>query len=225
MPEPLTVPSLTEALAESLRRSILSGELLGGSAVTEKDVAQRYDVARPTARAAIERLLTTGLLHRTRHKSARVPALTATDIRDVYFARTCLESAAAYELSTGDGAPPGAQVAIKDLRHAANDEDIAIVEADLRFHTLLVDAVGSVRLTRMHVALMGEMQLSMAQVRAHKLLEPDVIAADHQRIIDAVTNRDPGKATSAVVDHLERACAVLTRHLGAGMGPSDTQSR
>lgn len=61
---PMNVHSLIDALSESLRERILTEDLRGGTQLTEGQVARAYQVARPTARAAIERLLHQGLLRR-----------------------------------------------------------------------------------------------------------------------------------------------------------------
>ena len=52
----LRVVSVVDAIADNLRDGILAGELMPGTALTESDVAGRYDVARPTAKAALEKV-------------------------------------------------------------------------------------------------------------------------------------------------------------------------
>ena len=49
----LRVVSVVDAIADNLRDGILAGELMPGTALTESDVAGRYDVARPTDKAAL----------------------------------------------------------------------------------------------------------------------------------------------------------------------------
>ena len=49
----VTVQSVVDAIADDLRTSVLTGELQPGDALTEAEVAARYDVARATAKAAI----------------------------------------------------------------------------------------------------------------------------------------------------------------------------
>jgi DNA-binding GntR family transcriptional regulator len=208
----LAVQSLADALAESLRDRILSGEIPGGTSMSENVVAQEYDVARPTAKGAIERLVAVGLLTRSPHKSARVPELGAEDIADVYVARAYLESMAARTLATRGDIPPEAELAIDRMREADLASVSGLVEPDIAFHCSLVDAVGSRRVTQMHRAIMGEVQLSMAQVQAHRLLDRDVIVADHSQILDQIRSGAPVAAADAVRQHLDRACGVLLRH-------------
>ena len=49
----LTVPSLVDALTAAIRERILTGQLTGGTPLTEKEISTFYDVARPTAKAAL----------------------------------------------------------------------------------------------------------------------------------------------------------------------------
>jgi hypothetical protein len=44
-------------------------------------------MARPTAKAALERLVYEGILRRATNKTARVPLMDADDIRDLYYSR------------------------------------------------------------------------------------------------------------------------------------------
>ncbi len=68
----IVVTSLVDAVVEDLRTLVVTGELAPGTPLTELDVATRYDVARASARAAIERLTSDNVLVRANHKTARV---------------------------------------------------------------------------------------------------------------------------------------------------------
>jgi DNA-binding GntR family transcriptional regulator len=219
MARSLAVTSLVDALADSLRESVLT-ELTPGAVVGETTVARKYEVARPTAKAAIERLVQEGLLHRDAHRSARVPVLNAEDVADLYFSRTCIESAVMRRLAATSAAPEAAEQTIRDLCDAAAQGPLpALVEPDIRFHRILVDALGSPRLSRMHAGIMAEMRLCMIQVQANRLLDPKTIAAEHTAILEAITDGDTERASAALIDHLDRACKVLIDYLNAGHKP------
>jgi DNA-binding GntR family transcriptional regulator len=209
----LAVHSLVDALADALRERVLT-ELPAGAPVGESDVARTYGVARPTAKAAIERLAQEGLLRRDAHRSARVPVLNAEDVADLYFSRSCLESEAMRRLATTATVPDGARRAVQELADVAADATLpALVEPDIRFHRALVDALGSPRISRIHASIMGEMRLCMTQVQAHHLLDPSVIVAEHTDILDAITHGDVARAPAALAAHLNRACRALVNHL------------
>jgi DNA-binding GntR family transcriptional regulator len=210
----LAVSSLVDALVDSLRERILSGEIGAGAALTEMEVAKDYDVARPTARTAIERLVAAGLMQRGPHKSARVPVLTVAEIHDMYFARGCVEAEALRRLAATRTVPDSARSAVAELAAVTDLTSLpALVEPDIRFHRELVDALASPRLSRLHSSLMGEMRLCMAQLRAHRPLRAEKIVAEHELILDRIAAGDPAGAVAAGLAHLDRACAQLTRHL------------
>lgn len=91
----LAVTRVPDAVFDAARESILSQREAPESAVTEQAIADRFGVARPTAKVALERLVADGLLRRTAHKTARVPELTRDDIVDLYANRAIVEEAAA----------------------------------------------------------------------------------------------------------------------------------
>jgi DNA-binding GntR family transcriptional regulator len=210
----LTVRSVIDALEASLRDQILNQEIPVGAAIRETEVARAFDVARPTAKAAIERLLAAGLLTRDVHRSARVLTLSADDASDLYLARTVLEAGIVRRLAVGRTLPQEATATIeimKDLDDNAPPKQY--VAPDIEFHAALTAQVGSRRVSQMHAALMQQMQLCMAQVQAHHLLSPTVIVAEHERIAAAITEGAAETAARELETHLERARSVLVEFL------------
>ncbi|MDW6065317.1 MAG: GntR family transcriptional regulator [Streptomyces sp.] len=212
----LKATSLIDALVVELREQILDGRIAGGTALTETEVAKQYEVARPTAKAAIERLTAEGLLRRDAHKSARVPVFDADDIADLYFTRACVERQVMRELARRRSVPSAATSAQVEIRKLAEADDstIAAVEPDVRFHRSLVDELGSPRLSRLHASVMAEMRLCMAQVQTYKLLRIAEIADEHQDILDAIADGDAERADQALAVHLNRACEQLRARIG-----------
>ena len=67
-----TIP-LYEQIARPIEAAIVSGELPAGAMIEDEvSMAQRLDVARPTARRALQELVTKGLLSRRRGVGTRV---------------------------------------------------------------------------------------------------------------------------------------------------------
>ena len=96
----LSVPSLVDVLHAAIRDRILKGDIEPGASVTEMSIATQYSVARPTAKAAMERLVVDGLLRRSTNKTARVPLLDTEDVRDLYFSRELIERSVVERLAT-----------------------------------------------------------------------------------------------------------------------------
>ncbi len=222
----LAVTRVPDAVYEALRESILSQREAPGSAVTEQAIADRFGVARPTAKVALERLVADGLLRREAHKTARVPELTRDDIVDLYANRAIVEEAALRTLAA-DGVVPIAAIAAQRMladaaarsSSAAHDRLTATTSStldgaesrsdsarsDIAFHRALVEAQHSPRLARLHALLMGEIELCTGQVQAHRLLALDDVVAQHQGILDAVAAGDPDLAGQLTRAHIEVA--------------------
>jgi DNA-binding GntR family transcriptional regulator len=202
--EPASV--LPEAIYEQLRASIIDQTHAPGSSITESAVALRFGVARPTAKMAIERLVSEGMLRRELHQSARVPRLTGADIADLYDNRAVVESAAVAKLSA---VPADAMAAHRAL--LASNGDFA--HHDIAFHRALVAGQPSPRLARMHDLLMGEIELCIGQVQAAHLLTTAEIGSQHQGILDAITAGDDTRAAQLTREHIAGSRDLLLAHV------------
>jgi DNA-binding GntR family transcriptional regulator len=211
MADALQTQSLVDALRDAIQRSILQGEYPAGSQLTEQSVAERYSVARPTAKAAMEQLVRIGMLRRSRHKTTHVPLLGVGDIRDLYFSRGIVERAVVTALAASGKETTEASRAVSRLTVGGDVSDI--VGADIEFHRALVRSLDSPRVTRLHDAIIGEAHLCMAQVQVLHLLRPDEIANEHRGIIEAIEAKDPAKASELLDRHLTRACDQLVGFL------------
>lgn len=211
----LKTSSLVDALCESLRERIVEGKVSPADRLTENGVARQYQLSRPTAKAALERLVHQGMLRRGVNKTARVPLLSSDEIRDIYFSRTCLEGQVMAELARTGNVPADAEEALRQFRAAVRSKEpiSRLVELDVLFHRRLVAAVGSPRLVRMHEAVIGEAHLCMAQVQIHHLLNPTLIAREHAQILQAIRERDPKRASERLTEHLSNARDPLAHYV------------
>jgi DNA-binding GntR family transcriptional regulator len=210
----IEVVGVVDAVTAQLRARILSGDIRSGAPLTEAAVSLAYGVARPSAKAAIEQLVASGLLVRTAHRSARVAAIDPDTVRDVYRTRTRLESAALRELAQTRVVPEAARAANDELLAMPHGPDPATVDPDLRFHTALIDALGSERTSRMYRTVLDEVRLCMAQVQGRRLLDAAEIADQHAAMLDAVADGDGDLAAALLSVHLSSAEERLVDALG-----------
>lgn len=209
----LTTASVTDALYDALRTRIINGDIAQGEKLTEVRVATEYEVARPTAKACLERLLVIGLLKRTAHKTAVVPTLCETDIRDLFLTRTLVETSAVGLLAADAPAPAGLRRTQDAMELATRAGAFADqVTADIEFHSLVVSETGSERLTRMHQLILGEVQMTMGLWSAHKSAPGTSVAAEHAAVILAIDAGDGELAARRMREHLDNAEArIITR--------------
>jgi DNA-binding GntR family transcriptional regulator len=206
--------SAVDALVKELRRQILAGELPPGTVLPEIELAQRFHVARPTVRSAVQELVDRGVLRREAGRSARVPVLGEDDVRDVYFARAAIELRAIEFTTTAQDLEallePVAEALAGMEEVPADAAWSEMAEADLAFHSALVRATGSERLVRMFEDVLEEVRLCLVQLEA-RYPQRDELVAEHRGILEAIRAGDPDVARRQMLSHLDSAVRDLTR--------------
>lgn len=201
----LRVTSTTDALVAELRERILGGELRPGEPIPEIALAEKYRVARPTVRAALQSLVARGLLVRDHGRSARVPVLTVDDVDDLFFMREPLELHVVTTLARRGLPAADAERLLAGLASMRPDASWADrVEAHTDFHVGLVDAVGSPRLSRAYAGVHEEMQLCLAQLQS-TYPGPTALLDLHRQLLDAIRTGDPEQARQEMIDHMKGA--------------------
>jgi DNA-binding GntR family transcriptional regulator len=215
--------SLVDTLHAAVQRDIFDGRIGPDTVLTENYLAAAFNVARPTAKAALDRLTQEGLLRRSFNRSARVPLLDADDVRDLYSSRAVIERDIVRRLAADGTVPVRTRRAHDAFQRAIETGDIeGIVVPDIELHLSMVEAVESPRRQRMYSIIIGEVQLCMAQIQARSLLSPATIGAEHETILRAIEAGDPDQAAAALDAHLDLACQGLLTSLAerkaAGQG-------
>lgn len=197
---PLQTVSAVDALAEELRDLVLDGALEPGSRLGEEEWASRYHVGRQTLRAAAQVLCEQGLLVKVRNRGFFVRRFDARDIADLFWVRRLIELEAVRVIVAAGEVPPEAKEAVRDM--TALDDDApwrAVVDADLRFHSALVEACRSPRLTRAYEVVKFEVVLSMVARPQYSRTEH---AAEHQELLQLLRAGDRQAPEEAFVEHL-----------------------
>ena len=94
--EQLARVSTVDALVAALRSRILEGELAAGERLPERELTERYGVARHSVRAALRSLAAEGLVAIEPHRGASVASLDARGVRSLFELRAALELEAAH---------------------------------------------------------------------------------------------------------------------------------
>ncbi|MER5622864.1 GntR family transcriptional regulator [Streptosporangium sp. NPDC002544] len=198
---PLHPVSAVGALADALRRRVLSGEIDPGTTLPEQELSALYGVARPTVREALAVLVHEGLLRRERHRSAQVAEVTVADLDDLMFVRRPLEELTATALAGRRVGEADAALA----RMAALPADAPwsdMVAEHMALHQALVVAVGSPRLERLYGMLAVETRLGLVRLRA-VYSDRHVLVAEHRNLLDAIGSGPAEAAREAVAAHLD----------------------
>ena len=159
------------------------------------------------------------LLQRSAHKTARVVRLSPDDARDIYLSREVVEAEVLRRLARKRLAPERARKANAEIAMLVDASPGEIVEPDMRFHTALIDAIGSPRLSRTYGSLASEVVFCMSQVQGASLLPTELIAAEHERILELIEAGDEDGAAALLAIHIGRARERLAERLGGVAGP------
>lgn len=214
--------SLVSLAANEIRRLIVSGELGPGDKLNEPPLAERLGISRPPLREALRVLESERLLEQTPRRGYRVVSMTDADVEEIYSLRRALEMFALDLLLARQD--PAAFDALDPImaamRAAAKRGDSAgVVQANVLFHTGIVEAAGHGRLTDAYRTLMLQMQLSMAaNVRSEARTKGDLGKGcdRHAALLECLRTGDADRIRREFAEHGERD--YLDRNAVAGNG-------
>jgi DNA-binding GntR family transcriptional regulator len=214
--EPLQLQSTSAMIADRLRSKILEGTFPPDAQLGEVELARQLQVSRGPIREAMQRLIQEGLLRAERNRGVFVVQLSRDDVRDVYLARGAIERSAGAIVTKR--APEEALHELQLIvdRLAASTGDWAeVVAEDLSFHQALVEAAGSVRLSRMFRTLIAETRLCLIRLEPFYVGKTE-LAAEHQAILDAVRSGNTRAADRLLRLHMDTSAARLSVPDAAG---------
>ena len=207
----LTAPinrTLSDHIAERLREAILNKQLEPGARVVERDLAEAMQTSRGPVRDALRILENEGLVVRSAHRGTIVAQLNnVADIEEIYSVREALELL-------------GMKYTIKNASDEQIDELASIVnrmaevakrnyiqeeatDLDLSFHRALMHMSGHKRAIALWEELSSQTRLLLL---THRLKHPldlrEVGVESHQRVVDALRDRDRPRALDEMHKHL-----------------------
>jgi DNA-binding GntR family transcriptional regulator len=208
--------TLTTQVAEQLRDWIRDGTLPAGSQLNETDLAERLGVSRGPLREGLQRLIQEGLLNSQPHRGVFVPVISDEDLVDIYFAREVIEAAAVRRIM-GTARPadlrPNLEQTVGEMALAvAGDDWPKVAQLDVRFHTQMVAAAGSPRLSRMFSAVITETQLCLSMLAGVEPARQDLLPEHHQ-LAQLVMGDDVDLALQTVAVHFSDAVNSLRKRL------------
>jgi DNA-binding GntR family transcriptional regulator len=193
--------ALYEEVAELLRQRIFARELEPGSWIDELRIAEALGISRTPLREALKVLAAEGLVTMKVRRGAYVTEVNEKDLRDVYHLLALLESDAARVVAQNASAEQIAQISAlhQALEKAAHDRD-RFFEINEAFHRLLLDLAGN----RWRDQMVADLRKVMKLNRHSSLFKEGRIEqslAEHQAIVQALTERLPEQAAARMQAH------------------------
>lgn len=205
--KPLGLGPLYEQVYDAVKNLILTGGLRPGEAISEVKLAERLNVSRTPVREAVRRLVAESLMETPGRGMLRVYAPTIRDIAEVYYARACLEAAAAgLAASFADDAVIDRLEQLTDkLRGAAADGNLQeATEANSEFHATLVSASRNKRM----IDILNGLNPAIVRYRRLSLMFPNHLQrsiAEHTEIVRLLREGTPDQVEDYLRAHVLRA--------------------
>ena len=196
--------TLWQRVYEHLRTEILEGRLEPGAELTEVALAEQLGVSRGPLREAIGRLAAEGLVTVSPRRGAVVRSLSKEEFLELYQVREALERMAvklAVSRLTAEQFEALAALTEEMATHAAGNDVEAFFEANLSFHTRLLDAAGNEKLQELYRQLLD--QLGRYRRRSLTLrgnLQRSV--SEHKAILRAARRGDAERAAQLMAEHI-----------------------
>lgn len=207
--------TLGSVITAQIRDRILDGTYPPGTQMNEVDLATRFATSRGPVREALQRLVQDGLLLSAPHKGITVRAMTAEDLDDLYFARSALERAAILRL-TEHGAPAKLLATLEQdiARMSMAIEQhrwVDVSAADLSFHSHIIDAAGSERLSAMYATLADQTRLGLNIMLGTYKGRTDLVD-EHAELLRLLGAGDRPTLMTALDKHFGDAIYTLHHH-------------
>jgi DNA-binding GntR family transcriptional regulator len=200
-----------EHAVESLRRTLIAGELKPGERVRQEEIAARLGLSLAPVREALAVLEQEGQLTYQPRRGYFVTELDLDDLREIYDLRRLVEGRAARGALPllDEDAHERIALAARDCADAVDRGDVtAELEANRRFHFAVLDAPGQAHTMRVVRLLWDSTETYRALYYNDPADRKDSLAA-HERIVAAVKAVDADRLVAELDAHREAALRRL----------------
>ncbi|PNU20411.1 GntR family transcriptional regulator [Geothermobacter hydrogeniphilus] len=215
--------TLREKILETIRESILKGNLKPGEKVAEPELAERFGISRTPIREAFRQLESEGYLTVIPRKGAVVTELSERDVSEFYAIKSILEGYAA-RLAARNLSPRDIdklEQINKRLEQLAEEGDVkSFYRVHNEFHDLFIKASGNEKLAE----LIEQVGMKFNRLRMASLSLPgrmEISVAEHRKIIAAFKEKDGESADNLVSRTAALGGKVLIQSMGGAHAHKD----
>jgi DNA-binding GntR family transcriptional regulator len=216
--------SVNAQVLDALRAAVITGELQPGTLHSVQTLATQLGVSRTPVREALIKLSQQGMVRFERNRGVRVLQTSLHDLEEVFALRLLLEV-------------PATRLACRQIdeagrrelrrlhqameRAARSGNEYRMWEHDRRFHLVLLQASGNLRLAT-YVDGLRDMVLRRGVSTVSRSRSLDDIVAEHREVLDRIESCDAAGAAEAMRAHLLRTAELLiAQEAGAPPGSVD----
>jgi DNA-binding GntR family transcriptional regulator len=208
--------SISQKVAETLRKAIFRGDLKLGERLVEANVAKSLNVSITPVRQAFTQLAAEGLIQVVPYKGTNVIQITETFIDEAYSIRLKLELMAA-ELALPRMTPDDCSLlenyAKQMDRLAWEGSTEPFAEIDIRFHGLFYERAGQGLLLEIWKMIQSRIQLLQSYGRLyHRPEKLGEVEGRHMEIVRAVREGDLPQLIRIMEAHIQRGKTMMMEH-------------
>jgi DNA-binding GntR family transcriptional regulator len=194
---------LREQVKELLLERILDGTYAPGDRLVETRIAQELGTSQAPVREALRELELLRFVESKPYVGARVREVSEKELAEIYPVRAAIEEVAARAATAHlDGNVAGLAAELDAMHQAADEGDLhGQVEADVRFHRLIVEASGNRTLLEVWSSLRVEARTVITVLATG--VDRHELAEMHRPILEALARRNPEEAGRVVREHVE----------------------
>ncbi|WP_202396219.1 GntR family transcriptional regulator [Stappia sediminis] len=189
---------------QDLRREIISMRLTPGTAILEKNLAQRYGVSRTPVREAIVRLAKDRLIDVVAKSGTFVAPIPLAMVREALVARRALEAATVREATEKASESQFMEIRAiiqRQRENAQAGDEAAFHRADDDFHAAIAAAGRLAGIWDM----IQQIRIQIERYRRLTLPQPGrmlKVVGEHEAVLEAMVRRDADEAVAKMAYHL-----------------------
>ena len=204
---------LREQVKDVLLQRIASGELEPGARLVETRIAQELGTSQAPVREALRDLELLRLVESEPFRGSRVRVFGEEEMLEVYPVRASLEELAARLAAvTLEGDVSALEIEFEAMKKAVKRDDTqALVEHDIAFHRLIVEAARNSVLEQCWKSLGVESRITITLYGTY--MAPTLAAERHVKLIDAIRSGNATAAGREARKHVEVSARLMRSHL------------
>jgi DNA-binding GntR family transcriptional regulator len=204
---------LREQVKDVLLQRIVSGELEPGERLVETRIAQELGTSQAPVREALRDLELLRLVDSEPFRGARVRVFGEAEMIEVYPVRASLEELAARLAAENlQGDVTELEIEFEAMREAVRRRDTnALVQHDIAFHRLIVEAAGNSVLEQCWKSLGVEGRITVSLYGTY--MDPEQAAERHVKLLDAIRSGNAAAAGREGRRHVEVSARLVRDHM------------
>jgi DNA-binding GntR family transcriptional regulator len=202
-----------------LENAIVECTLSPGTALSDRELAQKFGVSRTPVRDTLHLLESSGLVERGQRTGWTVTQIRLQDVHELYELRALLEPAGLGRIVEWEDGELSRVASMFDGFSVPMGQGQleSYLARDDEFHQLIIKATGNSQLTRAYYVVDRQLARCKRFVSYQDDSRREDSLEEHRRVCEALGKRDEKAARAALLDHIRTAQDALTSAIKASV--------